>query len=495
MTEDIGSKVFSGAIWMVALRMSVKFIGLLSTMVLARLLVPEDFGIIAIAMTIYAFLELINAFGFDMVLIQNQHAGKADYDSAWTMQVMFGFIASLLMCLVTFPLAQYYNDERLIEVMFALALLFLINSLKNIGLVDFRKHFQFNKEFKFQLIVKVLSTLITISLAFTLQSYWALVFGMLSSSFISLILSYLMSPYRPSFCFERVQAIFRFSKWLLLNNLLFFMNNRAHDLIIGKIINPQAVGLFSVSNEIATLPTSELIAPINRASYPGYTKVSSDQSALSQLFLNIVSSIAILAIPAGVGVAVLAPILVPIMLGNQWQSAVLLIQIIAVSSVAVSLNTNIGYVYMAINRPKITTVLFTLRLIIYIPILIYFLSLFGVLGAAYASGLVSFIIFPVAVTIACKMIQLRVADYLRTILRPICASGIMYLLLAHLVQLESDYFAIDIQASILYCIAYALLGALIYVISLIGLWWISGKPDSAEKKLVNKMFKLAHGTS
>ena len=94
MSKVTGS-VFSGAIWMMLLRFSIKGLGFINTIVLARLLVPDDFGVVAIVMAIYALIDLIKQFGFDVVLIQKQDADRSDYDTAWTIKLLFGFIASI----------------------------------------------------------------------------------------------------------------------------------------------------------------------------------------------------------------------------------------------------------------------------------------------------------------------------------------------------------------------------------------------------------------
>ena len=166
---------------MVALRMSIRLIGLVSTLILVRLLVPADFGIVAMAMSIVAAVELLTAFGFEVALIQNQQADRDDYNTAWTMNVMLGIGASALLLTLAKPAASYYGEPDLFRVFLVLSAASLLQGLQNIGLVEFRKELQFDKEFAFHMSLKVVGFIITISLAFWLRTYWALIIGIVTS--------------------------------------------------------------------------------------------------------------------------------------------------------------------------------------------------------------------------------------------------------------------------------------------------------------------------
>ena len=174
-------KVAHGAAWMVILKLVVRSIGLVSTLILVRLLEPSDFGIVAMAMSIVAALELLTAFGFDITLIQNQKADAAEYDTAWTLNVLLGAGAAVLLIVLAHPAAGFYEEPALVPVFQVIAIVSLLQGLENIGMVDFRKHLKFEKEFLFHVLVKMFGFVVTIALAFKLRSYWALVLGTVAS--------------------------------------------------------------------------------------------------------------------------------------------------------------------------------------------------------------------------------------------------------------------------------------------------------------------------
>jgi len=169
--------MIKGSIWMVAMRWTVQGIGLISTMILARLLTPADFGIVAMGMLVVGLLEIFSSLGVDLALIRNQAAEPGHYNTAWTFRVFqCTFITVLLLIFAPFA-ADYFGDPRVTIVIQILSLSVFFDGFENIGVVAFRKDLDFSKEFRFGVYKKLLGFVITVPLAFTLKSYWALVAG------------------------------------------------------------------------------------------------------------------------------------------------------------------------------------------------------------------------------------------------------------------------------------------------------------------------------
>ncbi|MCG8610959.1 MAG: lipopolysaccharide biosynthesis protein [Pseudomonadales bacterium] len=489
---SLHSKVFSGAVLMVMLRLMVKSIGLINTIILARLLAPEDFGLIALAMSVFAFLELINSFSFDVALIQNQNATKAHYDTAWTLKLCFGLLAGTLMVIAAHPLAGFYEDERLVSLCYCLALMFVVNGAVNIGVVNFRKELDFKTEFLFQILIKILTVSLTIYLAFTLQNYWALAIGMVANATFEFILSYIMSKFRPWFSLEKVKEIFGFSFWLVLNNALMYLNLRVKDLIIGKYTDIKFVGLYSVGDEIASLPTTEFVAAINRATFPGYSKVSHKIQALRDLYVNVLSSITLIGIPASIGIALVAPLFIPVVLGDQWLLAIPIMQILAVANAIISINTNAGYVFIALGKPRYSTLLLSIRVGILLTLMFTLIELFGYIGAAYAVLITSIVMFPVYFMILSRFIELAPSDYIKAIVRPTLSSLIMYIGGSYLIY-NGLYLPgtapAQVEANLPNLLLAIGIGGVLFSVSLCALWVCAGKPPGPEQKVIEHISK------
>ncbi len=482
MTLSLNKQIAKSAVWMVGLRSSIKAIGFVSTIILARLLTPEDFGLVAIIMSFLALIEVFGNFGFDTVLIQRQDAKEEHYNTAWTFNSFFGLIAFFVIVISSWPVADFYENQKLQPIMIALSFVFLITGLQNIGVVDFRKNLTFEKEFKFQIVPKIISFFCTITLAFWLRNYWALVFGSLIWRSCITINSYLLHNFRPKLTFVAWKELFDFSKWLMVNNLFYFLNTRSPEMIIGKILSPQAAGFFAIAQEISTMPTSELASNVNRATYPGYSKISHDSQKLKTMYLTVMASISILVVPAGVGLASIAGVLVPVVLGNQWLESIVLIQYLAIGGTLMALNSNTGYVFLAMGLPKVSSIMGLLRIVIFLPALLWLSFEHGLEGAALAVFLTTIVMFVLSNILIYSKLKVSAFQLLGVHVRPVLSSMIMFAF----VYFSQPYFAEFYQGPgvmlLLSCIA---LGLLIYVVFILFFWWISGFADGPEKNLTN----------
>src|SRR6185312_2958390 len=138
----------------------------------------------------------------------------------------------------------------------------------------------------------------TIVLAFLLRSYWAMVFATLIGRLSGVGLSYVLHPFRPRLSFSKLGEFFHFSKWIFAQNLLTFLKDRSADFVIGRLAGAHALGVFNVSTDIANMPGTELVAPINRALLPGYALLAHDRTALRNEYLLVMSLLGSVAIPA-----------------------------------------------------------------------------------------------------------------------------------------------------------------------------------------------------
>jgi len=192
--DTVRSRMAVGAAWMMGLRLIDRSLGIVSTLILARLLLPADFGLIAMAMTILGILEVLGSFSFDIALIQNQLAEPRHYNTAWTLTVMYGAANALALFVLAGPAGGFFSEPRLEAVLYVLALTAVVQGFENIGIVAFRKELNFSRELLFQFVKRLIAFAITIALAYLLRSYWALAIGTLSSRIAGVAFSYVLHP-------------------------------------------------------------------------------------------------------------------------------------------------------------------------------------------------------------------------------------------------------------------------------------------------------------
>ena len=481
---DVSRKMAKGAAWMVLCKLLDRTIGFISTIILARLLLPSDFGLASMATAIIAMLQLLGAFNFEMALIQKQNAERRHYDTVWTMDIIFAAICAAGLLLLAHPAARFYAEPRLTAIMQVLAFSTLMGGLTNVGVIAFQKEMQFAKEFKFVMSKRLITFVVTISLAVLWRDYWALVIGTVTATLLGVVISYVSQPYRPRLSLAARHELFNFSKWMLVVNLLNFLHHRSVDFIIGKTSGARALGLYNLSYEISNLATTDMVAPISRATFPGYVKLASDIQALQREFLNVTSMIALIAVPTGVGIAATSDLIVGLILGSKWTDAAPLIAILAFYGVIQSLQSNFGAILLALGKARASSGIMAIYVSVLIPSIIYGAHQDGSRGAAFATLAVGIAMMPVNFTLVFKAIRLPAIEFIKVIWRPLVASFIMYSVVWFF---QNTWLAESIFELAQKAFVSAVLGAVTYISMILVFWKLSSCPRGGEEYILRKL--------
>jgi O-antigen/teichoic acid export membrane protein len=475
-----------GVAWMALFKLASRGLGLISTVILARLLVPADFGLVAMAMSVIATFELMTAFNFEIVLIQKQSAERDHYNTAWTYNVVFGLIIAVVLVLISGLAAEFFREPRLDMVLIALAAGFAIESFGSIGIAKLLRELRFGMEFRLRMMQRLARFCVTVPLAFWLQSYWALVIGILVGKVVHLVASYAIAPHRPAFTFSASRELFGFSSWLLANNVFAFLRYRATELLLGRLAGTQELGVYTVSFEISNLPTSELVAPINRAVFPGYARMVDEPGKLKEGYLEVISLIALAAIPAGIGIAATAHLIVPVLLGDKWLAAIPVIQITAMYGALNALLTNSASVFNALGKPHLITLFLLITTSILLPLAYFFSSSLGAVGLAWAY--VCTVPFTMVATVAMliRLLEMRFGEFLANLWRPAVATVVMFAVITTAFPADEAIPAsVPLQIGAMF--AAIGLGAACYVAVVVALWLLSGKPAGAERIVCSRI--------
>ncbi|MCX8004031.1 MAG: oligosaccharide flippase family protein [Burkholderiaceae bacterium] len=488
MTREIQRQAAKGAAWMFAFKLVDRSLGLISTLILVRLLSPADFGVVAMAMAFIALAELLAGFGFDIALIHNQRATRAHYDTAWTFNVILGLSIALLLLLSAQPIAAFYQRPDLVWVVAALALAPAIGGFENIGVVAFRKELNFAREFAFLFGRRLASFLVVVPAAFWLRDYWALIAGSLAGRGVGVALSYYAHPFRPRPSVAQAADLLGFSKWMLANNVVIFLRERTTDFLVGRLHGARALGLFNVSNELSNLPLTELAAPANRALIPAFARLQDQRDAVRSAFSNAVGLLAVFAVAASAGIAAVAPWAVPVVLGPKWADAVELIQILAISGGIVTFQSPICALLIGLGYPQRVFVgHLTFVAILAGGLLALPLDL-GVRAAAYAVLLAAAVSTPVFLGLLHATLRLPAATLPRALLRPLLAAIVMFAVIRlGMPPLPSQAPALTGLGLLLLCVVG---GAAVYAAALAALWFVAGRPAGAERMILEQVRAL-----
>jgi len=222
------------------MRWAIRGIGLVSTVILARLLTPDDFGVVAMAMVAVALLEVFTQSGVDLALLRTTEPTREHYNAAWSLEIIQGVLLAIVLFMTAPWVGSHFDDARVTDVIRVLSLRALIGGFQNIGVVNFRRDLAFGREFQFGVFKKLSTFVVTIASALILNNYWALVIGQVVGKVLEVGISYRMSAYRPRFSLERVGEIWGFSQWLILSRFARLVNKQFDRWVVpAQMVRPR----------------------------------------------------------------------------------------------------------------------------------------------------------------------------------------------------------------------------------------------------------------
>ena len=469
--------------WVMIWRLFTRGIGLLSTLILVRLLLPADFGLVALGTSFAQAIDALSILGVDDVLIREKNPGRDLYDTAFTLNLIRNFATALIVAATAVPIAAFFNEPRLAHVLYALAIATVIEAFDNVGIIDFRREMAFEKEFQLRLLPRLAGTTATITLAFLWRSYWALVVGILTLRIMRVVMSYVMHPYRARLSVGAWRHIIGFSVWTWFISLIVLVRDRTGSFVVGRLLGSAAVGIFSIAGEIATLPVMEMVQPLCRACWSAFAVARHTGENIAETYLRVIGTTMLLTLPASIGMALVAEPVVYLALGARWMSAVPLMQIMAVWGMVAPFGMIAGTV---LSSHAVLKSLFRIIVVSYVigaPVFIVMTLKFGLVGGVFGgmlgglleNGLMTYELF--------RRYHVRLDAFFAHLWRPVFASLVMTVVLfasgfAH--PGASAPAAAQVKALVIL----VALGVIAYGAALFAAWRLAGKPEGAETDLL-----------
>jgi len=424
--DSLKSKVLSGGFWAFSLRIIDRSSLLVRTIILARLLSPEDFGLFGIALLTLSSLRSFSNTGFDQALIQRKDNTEPYLNSAWVIQILRGVVLGLILVALAPLVGSFFSEPRVVPLVRVLGVAALIGGFKNIGVVYLKKELDFYKFFLYRLSGTLTDLTIALIIGFIYRSVWALVLGIVARNIVWSIVSYIIHDYRPNFKlnWEVTKELFTFGQWILSSSILYFLLNEGDDIFLGKLLGATALGLYQMAYRISNIPATEITITIERVAFPAYSKLQDNLEKLSNLYLLIVQTLSIVAFPLTGYVVLFAKDFTKLFLGQDWLPMVTSMQILCIYGLFRTFGGITGSVFRAIGKPNILTKIIFFNLIS-VAAIIYPLSIiWGIEGVAAAIVLGSLLARSMQVFIANKQINVSNSSFIINILPPFLSSGI-----------------------------------------------------------------------
>ena len=430
MTPSFRDKVLHSVKW--------SFIGIalqramepLLVLVLARLLSPADFGIMAIAASIIAFGRQLQSMGLSQALIQSEENVDDVCDAVFWLNLMFGLFLFCILQALAPSFGVFFRDERIVEVTRLIAFMLIIIPFDGVQEAILRREFAFKKLVKRRLIPLLVQAAVSMPLALLGFSYWALVWGVLARSVTGVITLWSISSWRPHFRIKWPIARQKlgFGVMVTLGVLQGWMIIQGDRLFAGRAFGVEGLGAYDFGANLVNLMALLICEPVFGVAYSAFSRQQKDIQGVVKTYHDFVYGVSFLLLPVMVGLALTAPIAVPLFFRSKWNASITVIGVLALMLGPARVLYLNSYLYKALNRPDIEPKLNLFKMLYLIPAYLIAMQL-DLKGFSIIRGSLAITFWIPDLLIARKLLGKPQGFFWKVFIRPLGASFIMGIVL------------------------------------------------------------------
>ncbi|WP_457108019.1 oligosaccharide flippase family protein, partial [Methylobacterium sp. P5_C11] len=450
-----------GASWLIAGKFSAKIMDALVLVVLARLLGPTDFGLVALAMSFVVISEAILEIPVSQALLIVPDLTEEHLNTAFTLGFIRAMIIVVTIAILSYPLAHFTGEPRLTNLLIILAFAPAIRGIASPRLIVYIKDLDFRRDFAAEVTGKFVGGMLAVTIAFTFRTYWALAAATLASPAAMTVTSYLIAPHRPRLTLAKWNVFSHFVSWSFFTQLFIALSWQCDRVLLGRYVAAADLGRYTICNDMTNLPHQALILPITRPlATVIYTK-SGDLQGLQASYLLASSVIATFIAPIYVGLFFLAGPAIQVMLGQNWDGADHIAAVLALAFLPGLPAGPWRAVALAREKSHWLTAAALAELGVRLPLTWYMVSAHGAEGAAWTRVIVSVMLCGIAIICIKRLIAISIFRQIYAVIRPAIAASVMAMVVwplsVHLMNAPSKLFLSLELASVV------LIGGVVYV--------------------------------
>src|SRR3972149_9907941 len=401
------SRVFKGISWLAFSRALAQIFTFVSTIILARLLSPSDFGLIGIALVVENFMETLNKSGIITAIIQRKEMNNAVLSTVFWPNIGIGFLLFGLTALISGNVADFFGAPQAQPLIAVLAFSMVLDSFGIVQGGVLRREMKFRSVGMREAFSALGYGVVAVSCALLGLGVWSLVAGALARSLITAVVFWFAVSWRPSFEFywKYFKEVYSFGFKVLLNGIVEFFRGNSDYALVGKILGTYNLGIYTLSYNVATLAQSRITTIVSSALPPAYSRIQDDFDRLQDAASRAAQYLALVVFPASFGLAVVAPEFIRVVYGAKWEEAILPAQILLVGGALLAINPIIEKVITAVGKPGVFAVLNAIRTIFLMGAIYTGLQLGGIVGVAWAVTISVVIYTPITHALAFRYIK------------------------------------------------------------------------------------------
>lgn len=423
--SSIKHRLLKGTAWLAFARLLVNALSILSTFVLARLLAPADFGLVALGTTLMLLVSEVTELSLAQALVRHANPTRAHFDTAWTLNALRGTVLGAAFAAAAVPVARLYGDQRLVGILLALGFSIFLSGLTNPRRVLLQRELIFWQEFMLTVGQKFAGVAASILVAYLYQSYWALVVGVLITQLANVAISYMVLPFVPRPRLAHARELFSFSLWITAARVVDTLNWRFDTLFVGKVLGNAALGHYAMGSTLASMPTRETTAPLRQTFFPAFSAMRDDDRRMAAAYQRAQAVVTAVALPAGIGAALIADPLIRLAMGEKWVPAIAIVQALAAVYALQTLGSSVDAVGMAKGQTRVLFVRSLQMLAVRVPVILGALLAFGMPGLVAARVLTGLLAALVNMQLAGRLIGVGLRAQLQANARALVAAAVM----------------------------------------------------------------------
>ena len=437
-----------------------KIVSTITGIILARLLMPSDFGVVAIGMLLFSFMNQFGNMGIGTAVIYRKDKVETSLSTGFVMRFFLGLFLFIVVFFVAPFWARFYNNLAITNVTRIIALSMIVTSLGFVPSTRLTKELRFTKLAISELTTAFIHPIVAITMAFLGFGYWSLVWGSLISQIAGLVVLCFIAPFKIKFNFDKdvARELWRYGKHVFAAGFVGYFLIHVDDIAIGKMLGVTALGYYRLAYNWGNFVATDISKVVGRVAFPTYSKIQDDFSRLRRGYLEWLKYISFIAFPISFGLFAIAPDFVRLILGEKWIPATVPLQILCFFGLLRAVATPGGSILQAIGRPDITfkvnIVFISLICILLFPLM----KLYGIIGASLAVLIAAIVNRIIGWLILKYLIQLNLAQVFRMMVYPFIASALM---------VGSIYFVSHIAKGLpglYYLVSLVFIGGVVYLI-------------------------------
>ncbi|WP_339722071.1 oligosaccharide flippase family protein [uncultured Paraglaciecola sp.] len=434
-----------------------RLIGLISTLILARILTPTDFAMIAIIAIVLHLFDILSHTGSEQYIVQKSEVLADDLNTAWTLDIVLKSLMCLLLIVLAPFIADFFEQAHLRLAMQVASITLIINALKNPGLLLLKRDLDYKRVFYLSLVQKIASFITVIGIALTWQSYWAFVIADLVGAAVFTLGAYKIQPFRPAFSLLKVSEQWLFSKWLLGKSIIGYLRSQIDTVLVAKFFSATQLGNYHMARDVAMLPGYNIIGPAIEPLLADFKDHKQDPIKLGGRISKVLCIVSFIVVPITTYMAFYPALIIDVLLGSQWVIAGEILGVMSLLFFYYCFLLVIESALTAVGKVKAIFMFDTASLLLIVVTLLAYLQMYddltNLLWLRVSIGVVSTLVIGIALHVIVPLKWMQIAGAL---ILAVALSAIAITLTDWLTtQVELGKITLFLLTGVLFCGAYA----------------------------------------